>query len=83
MVLQDRSYQVKIQIPSKGVSEEDRIQITLKRLVQNSEEDEPIGKLKFATIFNIGRFEDSLMGFRDRGLNQVGKLWVQMTTESL
>jgi hypothetical protein len=43
MVLSDRSYQVKIQITPKGLSDDDRIQITFKKLAGN-EDEEPIGK---------------------------------------
>ena len=42
MVLSDSTYQIKMQIPSKA-SDEDRVQITFKKLAGN-EDEEPIGK---------------------------------------
>lgn len=43
MVLSDHSYQVKIGLPANKTSDEDRIQITIKRLA-GGEEEEPLGK---------------------------------------
>jgi hypothetical protein len=43
MVLSDHSYQVKIQIPSKNTSDDDKITITFKKLA-GSEDEEPIGR---------------------------------------
>lgn len=64
MVLSDHSYQVKIQIPSKSTSDDDKITITFKKLA-GSEDEDP-----------IGRFEDSLGSFKVQGQSKVGKRWI-------
>jgi hypothetical protein len=43
MVLSDHFYQVKIGLPNNKINDEDRIQITIKRLA-GSDDEEPLGK---------------------------------------
>ena len=70
MVLSDSNYQVKVQIPSKNVSDEDRVQITFKKLA-GSDDDEP-----------IGRFEDSLGAFKQAAFHRVAKQWIPLQPSS-